>query len=464
MKSIDLAVVSSDLRFQKRAAMVSHIFNFDFEIFESADVFFEKAEAYRSISCIILDCGKIERPSEAAGMAQVACQIASESYIIVVMNSKLNPEDARVVKTSGASLVIMENEYFSTSKLEFVTSQVIRSAYIPVKNVDLIPGTELDFSLFHLMPVNKKFLKVAKTGTTVDDDFLQKYEDIGEFYLKRHDLDKWVEYCGGFESDDTQSILRKCRLRFLQLNQSFLELALVISDQSSAASFAIGKEMYKGCESFATQLLEALTDVKNPWAVINSSAVGDFGSLERAPAIAAYAGLLSLLSKTGNPKEVMIGALLADVGYLELSPSTSEKIRMHKIDEMNEEEKMEYQKHPIFSLNQCLSRKLPFSETIKAMILQSHERMDQKGFPNRLNPDKILEEAMLIRLCWELDNASQIRLGEERRDINEVKNEIAGSVLSGAGSYSIGFMLKMQPLILKRDDDESKPLSRAKIY
>lgn len=464
MKSIDFAIVSSDSRFLQRATTVAQIFGFEFETFDSIDLFFEKGEAYKAITCILLDCGKIEKSNEAAGMTQVACQMAADSYIIIVMNSKLKPEDARVIKASGASLVMMENEYYTSSKLEFVTSQVIRSAYIPVKNVDLIPGTEVDFPLFHLMPVNKKFLKVAKPGAVIHEDFLKKYAETGEFYLRRQDLGKWVEYSHGFESDDSQSLLRKCRLRFLQLNQSFLDLALMISDQSSAASFALGKEMYGNCEAFAKNLLESLNDVKNPWVVINSSAIGDFGSLERAPAIAAYAGLLSMQSKTGDPKEVMIGALLADVGYLELSPSTSAKIRENKIEEMHEEEKMEYHKHPIYSLNQCLSRKLPFSETIKSMILQSHERMDQKGFPNRIAADKIVEEAMLIRLCWELDNASQVRMGQERRDINEVKNKIAGDVLSSAGNYSLGFMMKMQPIILKPDEPEEKTLGRVRMH
>ena len=110
MKVIDLAVVSSDLRFQKRATTVSRAFNFDCEVFESTDAFFETAENYKSISCIILDCGKIEKPNEAAGMVQVACQIAAESYIIVVMNSKLKPEDARVVKTSGASVFFVTHD------------------------------------------------------------------------------------------------------------------------------------------------------------------------------------------------------------------------------------------------------------------------------------------------------------------------------------------------------------------
>lgn len=449
MKSLDLASVSTESNFHKRISDIAKIFNFTAETFTNVDAFFDKAESFKNINCIFVDCSKIEKPNEVAGMVQVASQVAANGYIVVIMNSKLQAEDARVIKTSGASLTIMENEYFSSSKVEFVTSQVIRSAFIPVKTTDLIPGTSPDFSLFHLMPANRKFLKVANANLKIRQDFLEKYSAIGELYIQRSELDRWIEYANNTSAVDSQSALRKCRLRFLQLNQSFLQLVLMISDQSSSASFSLGKELFKNCESFANQLLDSLMDLDDPWNVVNSSAVGDFGSLERAPAIAAYAGLLSSLAKLGKPLEIMIGALLADVGYLDLSPSTSGKIRDNRMEDMHGEERMEYQKHPIYSLSQCLSRKLPFTENIKSMILQSHERVDQKGFPNRINPEKMIDEAMLIRLCWELDNACQIRMGQERRPFDEVRREVFSDSLQSAGNYSLGFLMRLKPHIEK---------------
>ncbi len=447
MRSLDLAAVSQDPRFSKRATNISQTFGFDFESFDSSDTFFEKTESYKSITCILLDCAKIEKPNEAAGMVQVACQVAADSYIIAVVNSKLKPEDARIVKTSGASLVLMENEFFSTSKLEFVTTQVIRSAFIPIKVYDLMPDTETAFPLYYMMPANKRFLKVAKPGTILNTAFLKKFSEMGELYLKRQDLKHWVEYGRSFNSNDEASALRRCRLQFLQMSQSFLDLALMISDQSSAASFALGKELYSVCENFAKSLLTSLGEVKNPFDVINSSSVGDFGSLERAPSIAAYAAALSQDTKIGNSLEVMIAALLADIGYLELSPSTSAKLRANDIEGMHGEELMEYQKHPIYSLNQCLARKIPLSEPMKMMILQSHERIDQKGFPHRINPDKISEEAMLIRLCWELDSKTQVRIGESRPDIRKIIEEMASIASSDKGNYSIGFTVKIAPVL-----------------
>lgn len=454
MQILDLAIVSSQVKFRQRAENTARFFNFDFHSFQSDEDFFMQAESFKHISCVLLDCSHFTKPNEIAGLVQVARQGAPDSYILAVASSKLHPEDARVVKSSGASLVIMENEYVTSSKLEFILTQVIRSAYIPIKTIDLIEDTEPTFPLFYLMPMNKKFLKVGKPGSKIRRDFLDKYKEVGELYLQRTDLDAWVEYTNSFSADDSESLLRKCRLKFLQLNQSFLDLALLVTDQSSGASFAQGKELYDVCLSFAANLLDSLTHIGDPWAVISNSAIGDFGSVERAPAIAAYAGLLSSVSKTGDAKEIMIGALLSDIGYLDLSPSTTQKIRNNRYDDMNAEELMEYHKHPIFSLNQCLSRKLPLTENIKDIILQSHERMDQKGFPNRPRGDKLNEAAMLVRLCWDLDTRAQVRMGEVRPDINAIRSQLGQTISNESGNYSIGFLMKMAKFLTPNNNGE----------
>lgn len=444
MQILDLAAISDSPQFNMRIKGCAEFFSFQHKSYNNDEEFFSEADSYKSISCIVIDCSRISKPNEVAGIVQVARQAAPDSYILAVASSKFLPEDARIVKTSGASIVIMENEFFASSKLEFILTQVIRSAYIPIKAVDLFPDSIIPHALYYLMPLNQKFLKVAKPGMALTSEFIEKYKETGELYIPRADLVLWAEYTNTYSSvNDEESYIRKCRLKFLQLNQAFLELVLMVSDQSSGASFSKGKELYEVCLGFAGELLQALKDIKNPWAVVNNSAIGDFGSVERAPVVAAYAGLLGEEAKIGNPTELMIGALLSDIGLIDLSPSTTRKIRTNTIQNMNSEETMEYEKHPIFSLNQCLSRKLPLSEMVKNIILQSHERNDQKGFPNRPRNDKIAEDAMLVQPCWDLDSSCQVRMGEERKSIDDIKKHIYQRSQSDAGRYSFMFLMKM---------------------
>ncbi len=443
MKSLDLAVISGSPAFCQRTRKCAEFFSFTYEIYSNDEDFFVGSNTYKNMACVLLDCSQITKPNEVAGVVQVARQGAPESYILVVASSKLSPEDARIVKASGASIVTMDSEFYSSSKIEFILTQVIRSAFIPIKAIDLMPDSEPTFSLYYLMPLNNKFLKLSKPGIVLNKEFLAKCHEMGELYISRNDLDAWAEYTNMFSADDSESHARRCRLKFLQLNQSFLNLALLITDQSSGASFAQGKELYDVCAGFASDLLKSLQDIQDPWIVVNNSAIGDFGSVERAPSVAAYAGLLSLETKIGNPLEIMIGALLSDIGYLDLSPSATEKVRCNKINEMNGEESMEYHKHPIFSLNQCLSRKLPLSEVIKDIILQSHERVDQKGFPHRPRADKLSEEAMLVQLCWDLDAQSQVRMGEQKKMINDIKKQVVQAAQAETSRYSLGFLMKL---------------------
>jgi HD-GYP domain-containing protein (c-di-GMP phosphodiesterase class II) len=441
----DIAFTSKNSTFQKRIQQLNKSFGFAVKNFSSIDDLFNDEESLKTTKCIILDCSD-EAGHSIAGNVQVARQVAGKSYILVVVGSRVSPEEARQISGSGASLVMLDNEFFSTSKLEFITSQIVRSAYIPIKTVDLIEDSEVSCPLYMLMPKNNKFLKISKPDQAIHKEFLAKYSEVGELYIHRSDIKSWIEYTRSFTADDEASALRRCRANFLKLNQAFVDLMLMVSDQSAANSFAQGKKLFEECESFAKDLLKSLSEVKDPWDVINASAIGDFGSLERSPAIAAYAALLSEKTHIGKSLEVMVGALLADVGFLLIGPGTSEKIRTNKVSTMHAEERAEYEKHPIFSLNQSLSRKLPLSESVKDMISKSHERADSKGFPNRIPAEKITDEAMLIRWAQELDLQTQLRMGEERKDPVEARKKYYDEALSGNHGYSMGFLLKMKPI------------------
>lgn len=447
MQTLDLAIVSKNSKFQERSVSIAKYFEFRYQSYKNDEDFFNSSSTYKNIVSIILDCSNFEKSNEVAGTVQVARQAAPDSYILAIVSSKLSPEDARVIKTSGASLVIMEQEYFDSSKVEFVLTQIVRSAFIPIKVTDLIEGTEPSFPIFYLMPANKKFLMVLKPGTAIQNSFLSRYHEVGELYINRNYLKDWTEYISSFSTNDHAGLIRSCRLKFLQLSQSYLSLALLITDRSSATSFAQGKELYEICESYASDLLASLKDISDPWDTINNAAIGDFGSIERAPTIAAYAGLLSARSNIGKPLEVMLGALFSDLGYLDLKPTTTQKIRENKLNSMTIEEKREYEQHPVFSLNQCLSRKLPFSENVKNIILQSHERMDQKGFPNQIRTDKLTEESMLVRLCWDLDSRSQVQLGKERVSIKKAKENLSKSIINESDNYSLVFLMKINKFL-----------------
>lgn len=442
---LDLVAISTNQTFIKRCASLARRFTFEFHHYADSDVFFGEAADAGTVKCFILDCTKFSNIHEAAGPIQVARQVMDRSYIICVLDSRVQPEHMELLKKSGANLIMLDSEFTTNSKLEFVTSQVIKSAFIPVKVADLVHDTSLECSLYLLMPKNQKFLKISKPGCNLSKDFLARHEATQELYIHRNDVPAWIEYIKTYSGTGDHLEARVCRAQFMKLQQAFLEMVLMLSDQTTSASFSGGKVLFENCRTFAKDLLQSLEKVRFPWQVINNSSVGDFGSVERGTAVAAYAGLLSKRSRIGEPEKVMLGALLADIGILLISPSATEKLRSLKLADMSGEEKMEFEKHPIFSLNQILSKRIPLEDEIKDMILLSHERSDQKGFPNRPGANKLSEESMLVRLCQEIDNALTLRMGQEKVDIQERFQTFIDEKIAGIDGYSLGVLYKIKP-------------------
>ncbi|QDK38047.1 HD-GYP domain-containing protein [Bdellovibrio sp. NC01] len=447
MKQLDLVAISKNESFIERCRTLCADFDFQYAHFGSSEDFFEQSEHAPTIKCFILDCTKFENIHEAAGTIQVARQMMDRSYIISILNSKVDPNEMELLKKSGANLIMLDNEFTTNSKLEFVASQVIKSAFIPVKVVDLVPESSINGHLYMLMPMNRKFLKVYKPGSKIDNAFIIKYAEAKELYTHRNDLSAWVEYIQKFQARDDNAGARSCRANFLKLQQAFLDLVILISDQTTSTSFAAGKTLYALCEKFCADLLVSLREVMAPWEAVNNSSIGDFGSVERGTAVAAYAGMLAEKISPAVAPKAMMGGLLADIGLILVSPEVSRKIRTGNVAHMTGEERMEYMKHPIYGLNQILSKRIPLDDLIKDMILMSHERMDQKGFPNKPAAVKMKEEPMIIRLAQELDDALTIKLGKERVEFDGTFKTFLSKKINEGDGYPLMMLLKLNPLI-----------------
>ncbi len=444
MNSTDLVAISTNPAFIKRCLGLSAEFSFVFADFANADAFFGDPGDADRVKCFILDCTSFSNIHEAAGTIQVARQMMDRSYIVCVLDSRVKPEDMELLKKSGANLIMLDNEFTSNSKLEFVSSQIIKSAYIPIKVIDLVPDSSGEFPLYMLMPKNEKYLRIYKPGQNINAQFIGKYSESQELYIHRNDVANWGEYLKTFRGDEETSNARACRGKFLKLQQAFIDLVLMISDQTSSSSFSDGRSLFEDCQKFGTELLDSLSQVKYPWEIINNSSIGDFGSIERATAVAAYAGLLSRRAQVGDPASVMLGALFADIGMILLSPRTTTKVRQDRLLEFDAEEKMEYEKHPVFSLNQILSKRLQLAEEVKEMILFSHERMDQKGYPNRPGSNKIREDSMLVRLAQEVDQALLLRMGKEKVDFMTSFENFIENKIRDIDGYSLAVLFKVR--------------------
>lgn len=358
---------------------------------------------------------------EIANQVQVVRQVFPEAYILAVVGRRVSPENAAFIKKSGASYVIMELEAIGSSKLEFISNQAIRASYVPVKTSELMEETKIPFSVFHLMPLNKKYLIAVRPDEILSSKKKQKLSEVSEVYCRREDAALYAKYVEQNTDRSAKGLQARCRAQFLALTAGFVDLALLITDQSERSSFDAGKKLFDRCLVSAQEMNTNLGVVGEPWDVITNSAIGSFGTVERAPAVAAYAGLLSLLAGVGKPEIVTLCGLLCDIGMLDLNSSIITKLQQKQ--PLTEEELKEYNQHPNISLTRCGASRLPLDEKMRNIILATHERIDGKG-PRGLISDKIPPESQLIQLCQMIDEATAIRWGEARKNPREVQQAI----------------------------------------
>ncbi|MEZ0391368.1 MAG: HD-GYP domain-containing protein [Pseudobdellovibrionaceae bacterium] len=445
---LNFLCVSADELTLKRCQETAREFEYSYQQVPKIEALVEMMDKFDLVQFVLYNASQVQNKDEISGAVQAIRQIFKDSFICVVVNKKIPPELASFVKKSGAHLLLLENEFHETSRLEFIASQIIRASYVPVKLTEFPKDCVLDFTLFHLMPLNQKLIPVLPKGTPLAEGRMKKLEGIGEVFVKREEVDRYRHYVEGHPDMSGTGLKSRCRAQYLSFCNSHTQLIFLLLDQSESGSYKEGKWLYDRCEILAKDLITTLSAVGEAWDIVNNSSIGEFGSVERAPTIAAYSGLLSLLTTLGEPVEVMTAALLSDVGMLELHPRITKKLRQTgNFEELSPEDLEAYKKHPVLSVNRCLERKLQLPDGVKEFILNTHERADGKGFPAGRTLDKIPQEAMLIQFSELIDRGAMIRMGHPRTSVQQVRDSLMESEFKSGKIFSLAFMQKLKPVV-----------------
>ncbi len=445
---LNFLCVSADTPTQERCEQLSNEFKYEFLKVPGPDEAMDLEGKYDQIQFTVISVQNLKDKADMVGVVQVTRHICKEGFICVVAARRMPQETAAFLKSSGANMVLLENEFFDTSRLEFLASQVIRASFSPVKLNEFPVNSTLDFTLYHLMPLNQKLLPVLPKGSPLTENRLKKMSEVSEVFIRRDEIDRYRQFVELNPDLSGAGLKSRCRAQYLSLCHSHTQLIFLLSDQSEIASYKEGKWLYERCEALAHDLLATLSSVAEAWDVVNNSSLGEFGSVERAPTVASYAGLLSLASSQGESMDVMVAALLSDVGILELSPQITRKIRQTMgTNSLTPEEMADYQKHPLLSVNRCLARKLQIKDEVREMILCTHERADSKGFPESRRLEKIPPGAMLIQFSELVDRKSIVKMGQAKISVKDCRLNLYEAAYKGHDIFSLGFLQKIKPVL-----------------
>lgn len=440
----DVGILTNDPQIQKRMVGICEEFNYSYQIWTELDPFMESAMPVKILFAHFLNP---EGPIKPAEMGQLIRSFLPDPFLICVSRSTLTKDESVFCQKSGCSLVLLEEEIFSTGKPEFICTQILKSQYIPIKPSDLVQNREILFDIYHLLPMRGKFLKFAYEGELIDERKLTKSKTVGELYIHRSHSSRFNDYIFLNSESSPEGIEKRCRSQFLNLFAEYIELVYQLTNQSDHASFGDGQKLLTQCSDACKRLIETLGESGQAWKIINNSAIGEFGSVERAPAVAAYCGLFALQAGMEQIESIMLAALLSDLGLLLTSPTILKKIRDSRSKELTPDERTEYEKYPQKSLELILNRKLSIPEKQRDWILSTQEHFDGSGFPKNHSGNSIPKPSRLIGFCREFDRRTLLKMGSLRPDPNQILRELVKNSKESIQFYGEDLIKTLDSLI-----------------
>lgn len=390
---------------------------------------------------------------------QAGRQQFPHAFLILIVEKELTKEKSAFLERQGVKLTFLRHEV-ETGKVAFAMNQLLKANFIPLKSIDLVPNHPLGFSIYHLLPQRKKFLKLIRTGDSISEDRLPRLLENPEFYLDRMDLFAYKKFVEETSDKSPKGLAKRCRANFVTLQAEFANLAFEVTDESSRVSFLEGQELLARCQKLCADLLMNLAEFPRAWEVVNSSSIGEFGSLERAPAIAAFSGMLALRADFKRVDEIMMASLLVDMSVLTLSKNVTDSLRAGENvmtnPKLSKDEVECYRRLSQRSVDLALTRKLSIPEKLRNIIVGIYEQADGKGFPNGINDQKIMLESQLIRFAKEFDSRIQVKLGRARKNPISAMSEILDDQ-ELKGVFSDEFRKLVREKILGGDISELLP-------
>ena len=130
-------------------------------------------------------------------------------------------------------------------------------------------------------------------------------------------------------------------------------------------------------------------------ALITAAEAHDAYTAGHARRVAEYA--LRLGEQMGcTPEEMSAlaqGSLLHDIGKLSITDTI-----LNKPGKLTDAERLEIQNHPVYGYDIC--RKLGFMETELEIVRWHHERLNGRGYPDGISPERI---SSLVRIVSVVD-------------------------------------------------------------
>ncbi|WP_220128845.1 HD domain-containing phosphohydrolase [Bdellovibrio sp. KM01] len=337
-------------------------------------------------------------------------------------------------------LLITPFDFFQNFKFEYMLLLKCRAQFFDILPSDLFSMTTLPFTVFVRMPINQRIMGVAFRGAVLSDSKYQKMLTKGGFLVHGRETPAYVEYINTYFDRSGMSLRKRMRAVFLSIAAVWVELSEVIIFEFKTASDEEIVALYNQLEQLAQQMIDVFKSEENLWDALCEVLENDLFDKWRSPWVASYAAYISVKASLGNPVDVLLAGIFCDVGLLDIPDATYQKFLKAGESQLDPQQTDEYRKHPMMSLNRCLFKKVPVSESVKAIMVCVHERADEKGYPSQTPFEMVPVESSLIRFGEMIDFGVRTTMAEQSIGFRYLRDKIWQEAKEKPGNFSKDFL------------------------
>lgn len=304
----------------------------------------------------------------------------------------------RLIKNGfdNAFMLPMDNSFLEQA-VSSAPHVSLKKRYTAVKLVDIQEDQDLNFNIYAFMPHLKKHILINAAGTlSKKKTEMLKEKSQSKVYIETQQMEKFNTYNAvrlvQLHGEGTSTLSETDKEK--RLKENIRQLFHNVLDQQTESSFDTGRELMEQVHQIVHKFVETKTkiDLKSQ---ISNLLEADCDSYDHVQTVASLACLLSLALKVGQPEDLAIAGLFHDIGIsgfvVNPNPFTMNQLSQADLER--------YQSHPTVATFLLKNKKVSLSPSIAEIIEKHHERVDGKGFPNRLPEHKIPQTAQLLSFC-----------------------------------------------------------------
>lgn len=405
-QKLELLILSRDERILSRAKQIISRYFLTFQHISFQDLTQKPTGDLLRAQLVLLEQEQDESLQNFAERVDQVLHMFPRSRVVTVMAPSLAKEN--LAGTANHRVTpLSQAEFFQTLKFEYLCLHRCRTQYFDIKISDLFPMTTVSFPVFIRLPLNQRYVAVTHSNSVLSDERYQRVSTAAGIYIQKKDSEKYAQYVTTYYDTSGKGMRMRARAQFLALYQASLQLNEILLFDFKSSSQEDFVKAYETLQKAGEELLKLFESEEGLWDIFREATEGEFYQLWRAPWIAVYGALMAKRSGHGDPMTTLMSGLLADVGLFDVEEKFSRQYLLGDGGKLGDSSDLPqgFGYHPVLSLNRCLAKGVPLSETVKTVMVCAHERFDGKGFPNQVPADKLPVEAQILLFAEKIDQA-----------------------------------------------------------